>query len=114
MDTQIASDTITIDDFKKIQMKVGTILTAEKVEWSDKLLKIEVDLGDEKRTVLSGISKFYTVEEVVGMQVIVVTNLQPRKIRDLESQGMILASEEGENVVLLSTHKKVANGSIVL
>ncbi len=107
-------DTITIDDFKKVQMKVGTILAAEKVEWSDKLLKIEVDLGDEKRTVLSGISKFYTTEEVVGMQVIVVTNLQPRKIRDLESQGMILASEEGENVVLLSTHKKVTNGSIVL
>jgi methionyl-tRNA synthetase len=85
---------ITFDDFAKIDLKVGTITHAEKVEKADKLLKLEVDLGFEKRTIVSGIALHYMPEEVIGKQVTVVTNLAPRKMRGIESAGMILMAED--------------------
>ena len=85
---------IQFDDFAKIDLKVGTILTAEKVEKADKLLKLEVDLGSEKRTIVSGIAMHFNVEEIIGKQVVVVANLAPRKMRGIESQGMILMAED--------------------
>ncbi|GAB2827697.1 methionine--tRNA ligase [Ferruginibacter profundus] len=87
---------IVFDDFAKIDLKVGTILAAEKVEKADKLLKLEVDLGFEKRTIVSGIALHFKPEDIVGKQVTVVTNLAPRKMRGIESNGMILMAEDNE------------------
>jgi len=89
-------DTIQYDDFAKMDIRTGTILTAEKVEKSKKLLKLGVDLGFETRTILSGIAEHYTPEEVVGQQVIVLVNLAPRVMMGTESQGMILLAENAE------------------
>jgi methionyl-tRNA synthetase len=85
---------ISFDDFAKIDLKVGTILTAEKVEKADKLLKLSVDLGFETRTIVSGIALHFNPEDIVGKQVVVVANLAPRKMRGIESQGMILMAED--------------------
>jgi len=109
---------ISIDDFAKVQLKVGEILTAEKVEKADKLLKFSVKIGEEVRTIVSGIAKYYTVDEMIGKQVVVVSNLKPAKLRGIESQGMLLCAcyqnEDGsESVVLVSPEKKVKCGSIV-
>jgi methionyl-tRNA synthetase len=87
---------IAFDDFAKIDLKVGTILAAEKIEKADKLLKLEVDLGFEKRTIVSGIALHFKPEDIVGKQVTVVTNLAPRKMRGIESNGMILMAEDSE------------------
>ena len=87
---------IVFDDFAKIDLKVGTILVAEKVEKADKLLKLEVDLGFEKRTIVSGIALHFKPEDIVRKQVTVVTNLAPRKMRGIESNGMILMAEDSE------------------
>lgn len=108
---------ITIDDFAKIQLRVGQIVTAEKVEKADKLLKFTVKIGDEIRTIVSGIAKFYTPEEMIGKNVVVVYNLKPAKLRGIESQGMLLCAceqtEDGERVVLVSPEKPVTSGSVV-
>jgi len=85
---------IQFDDFAKIDLRVGTILTAEKVEKADKLLKLSVDLGTETRTIVSGIALHFAPEDIVGKQVTVVTNLAPRKMRGIESNGMILMAED--------------------
>jgi methionyl-tRNA synthetase len=85
---------IVYDDFAKLDLKVGTIVSAEKVQKADKLLKLEVDLGFEKRIVVSGIALHFKPEEIVGKQVVVVANLAPRKMRGIESNGMILMAED--------------------
>ena len=85
---------IQFDDFAKIELKVGTIVSAEKVEKADKLLKLAIDLGFETRTIVSGIALHFKPEEIVGKQVTVVTNLAPRKMRGIESNGMILMAED--------------------
>jgi methionine--tRNA ligase beta chain len=85
---------IQFDDFAKIDLKVGTILSAEKVEKADKLLKLAVDLGSETRTIVSGIALHFNAEDIIGRQVVVVANLAPRKMRGIESQGMILMAED--------------------
>jgi len=85
---------IVFDDFAKIDLKVGTIVSAEKVEKADKLLKLQVDLGFETRTIVSGIALYFKPEDIVGKQVTVVVNLAPRKMRGIESQGMILMAED--------------------
>jgi methionyl-tRNA synthetase len=87
---------IVYDDFAKLDLRVGTILQAEKVEKADKLLKLEVDLGYETRTVVSGIALHFKPEEIVGKQVVVVANLAPRKMRGIESKGMILMAEDAQ------------------
>jgi methionine--tRNA ligase/methionine--tRNA ligase beta chain len=85
---------IQFDDFAKLDLKVGTILAAEKVEKADKLLKLTVDLGFETRTIVSGIAMHFNAEDIIGKQVVVVANLAPRKMRGIESQGMILMAED--------------------
>jgi methionyl-tRNA synthetase len=87
-------EAIVFDDFAKIDLKVGTILTAQKVEKADKLLKLEVDLGFEKRIIVSGIALHFSPEEIINKQVVVVANLAPRKMRGIESNGMILMAED--------------------
>lgn len=90
----VLKPTIEFDDFAKIDLRVGTIIEAQKVKGADKLLQLEIDLGHEKRTILSGIAMHYSPEEVVGKKVSVVANLAPRKMRGIESQGMILMAED--------------------
>jgi methionyl-tRNA synthetase len=85
---------IQFDDFAKIDLTTGTIIAAEKVEKADKLLKLQVDLGFETRTIVSGIALHYQPEDIIGKQVTVVTNLAPRKMRGIESNGMILMAED--------------------
>jgi len=85
---------ITFDDFTKIDIRTGTVVSAEKVEKADKLLKLTVDIGLETRTVLSGIAKQFKPEEVIGQQVLLLANLAPRKMRGVVSQGMILMAED--------------------
>ena len=91
---------ITIDDFKKIDLRVAKVTAAEKVEGSDKLLKLQVDIGEEKRQIVAGIGLAYTPEAMVGKEIIVVANLEPRMLMGLESQGMLLAAKDGHPVLL--------------
>jgi len=86
---------ITIDDFAKVELRVGVVKSAERIQGADKLLKVLVDIGDEVRQVLAGIATAYAPEDLVGRKVVVVTNLAPRKMRGLESNGMLLAASAG-------------------
>ena len=91
------SPQITIDDFAKVELRVAQVLVAERIPKADKLLRLEVDLGYEKRQILSGIAEYYTPEDLIGRRIIVITNLAPRKMRGLESHGMLLAASSAEN-----------------
>ena len=103
---------ITFDDFMKVQLRVGEIIACEAVPKSSKLLKETVKFGDEIRTIVSGIAKHYTPEEMVGKKVVFVTNLAPRKICGIESQGMILGAEdENGNFSLVTPEKDVQSGT---
>lgn len=103
---------VTIDDFQKIDLRVGLVLSAEKVPKSKKLLKLQVDLGAEERTILSGISEHYTAESIVGKKVIVIANLQPAKIMGIESRGMILAGSIDKSLELLTVTDLPAGAEI--
>lgn len=110
----INKSTIQFDDFAKIDLKVGTIVTAEKVEKADKLLKLSVDLGFETRTIVSGIALHFQPEDIVGKQVTVVTNLAPRKMRGIESNGMILMAEDKSGKLhFINPEKAIDTGSNV-
>jgi methionyl-tRNA synthetase len=103
---------IVFDDFAKVDLKVGTIVSAEKVEKADKLLKLQIDLGFETRTIVSGIALHFKPEEIVGKQVTVVTNLAPRKMRGIESNGMILMAEDKRGKLhFIKAESKIDEGS---
>ncbi len=103
---------VTIDDFAKLEFKIGTIIEAAEIEGSDKLLKLSVDLGEENpRQVLSGIKAYYKPEELKDKQFVFITNLEPRKMMGLESQAMIMAADASEDVVLVVPEKEVPAGS---
>ena len=105
---------IIFDDFAKIDLRVGTILTAEKVEKADKLLRLSVDLGFEVRTIVSGIAEHFKPEDLIGTQVSVVANLAPRKLRGIESKGMILLAEDATGRLHFVSPKDLTeNGSII-
>lgn len=105
-------DKITIEDFKKIELRVAKVLTAEKVDNSDKLLKLQIDLGYEQRQILAGISQNYQPEELIGKEIIVVANLEPRNLRGLESNGMLLAATDPDGVIkLLKPDAEITPGS---
>ncbi|MEP6950585.1 MAG: methionine--tRNA ligase [Ginsengibacter sp.] len=105
---------IVFDDFSKIDLKVGTIISAEKVEKADKLLKLGIDMGFEKRTIVSGIALHFKAEEIVGKQVVVVANLAPRKMRGIESNGMILMAEDKEGKLhFVSPENEINSGASV-
>jgi len=105
---------IVYDDFAKIDLKTATILSAEKVEKADKLLKLEVDLGFEKRTIVSGIALHFDPAAIIGKKVVVVTNLAPRKMRGIESNGMILMAEDSSGKLhFVSPDEAAGNGSSV-
>ncbi len=104
---------IAIDDFVKIDLRVAQIVVAERIPKADKLLRLEVDLGYEKRQVLSGIAEWYTPEELIGRRIVVIANLAPRKMRGLDSHGMLLAASEGNDgkPVLVTFDEEIALGS---
>ncbi len=105
---------ITIDDFKKINIVVGQIENVEEIEGSEKLYKFSINIGTETRQILGGLKPSYTKEDLTGRQVLILANLEPRKLMGLESQGMILAaSDENGKAVIISPEKQVANGSII-
>jgi len=113
-ETQNPKPEIQYDDFAKLDLRVATITTAEKVAKADKLLKLEVDLGFEKRTIVSGIALHFKPEETIGKQVVVVANLAPRKMKGIESNGMILMAEDKDGKLkFVSPGETTANGSPV-
>ncbi|MCQ2605006.1 MAG: methionine--tRNA ligase [Bacteroidales bacterium] len=106
--------TIEYDDFAKLDIRLGTILEAERVPKTDKLMKLLIDTGIDKRTIVSGIAEHFTPEQCVGRQVSVLVNLQPRKMKGIESQGMILMAEDANgSLQFVSTEQKVKNGSSI-
>jgi len=110
---QPTEELIDIDQFKKIKLRTAEIISAEKVPNADKLLRLQVKLGEETRQVLAGIAQWYTPESLVGQQVVIVANLKPAKIRGLESHGMLLAAQDKDGVVILNPQRKTEPGSEV-
>lgn len=104
---------ITFDYFREIHLQVAKILTAERVEGSDKLLRLHVSLGQEERQIIAGIGKRYNPEELVGTEIVIVANLEPRKLMGLESQGMLLAADSMDGPVLLQPGTEVLPGSAI-
>ena len=110
---QKMDELITIDYLDKIKLKVAKIISAEKVEGSDKLLKLQVTLGKEQRQIVAGLQKYYAPETLVGKKVVVVANLKPAKLKGIESQGMVLAAGEGDIVKALIVDDAVEDGAEV-
>ena len=112
---------ITFEDFKKLDIRIGKILSAEKVEGTDRLLRLEVDFGSDpstgsgrlRRQIVSGISEFYKPEDLLDKEFVFIVNLEPRKFMEVESQGMVLAADDGGKPVLLKPDKEVPVGSVV-
>ena len=105
---------ITFDDFSKLDIRIGKVLAAEKMEKSNKLLKLTIDTGVDKRTVLSGIAQHFSPEEMVGKQVTLIANLAPRKMMGIESQGMVLMAEDGDGKLkLLQPSEIMSPGAVV-
>jgi methionine--tRNA ligase beta chain len=104
---------ITFDDFKKLDIRIGKILAAEKVEGTDKLLKLEIDFGIEKRELVAGIAEIYQPEQVIGKEIPVLMNLEPRTIRGIVSNGMILAADVEGKPVLMHPDNEIPPGSII-
>ena len=109
-----AKASTSFDDFQKMDIRVGTILTAERVPKTDKLLKLTIDTGIDQRTVVSGIAKFFEPEKIIGQQVSILVNLEPRKIKGIESQGMILMAENSAGeLTFISPVKNFENGGTI-
>jgi methionine--tRNA ligase beta chain len=104
---------ISFEDFQKIELKVAKIIEAEKIEKSEKLLKLIVDLGDERRQLVAGIAKYYKLEDLIGKEIVVVANLEPKKLMGIESQGMLLAANVDGKPVILIPEKEVPPGTKV-
>jgi methionyl-tRNA synthetase len=104
---------ITIEQFRAVELRVGTVLAAEPHPNADRLLVLRVDVGGEERQIVAGIRAHYAPETLVGRQVVVVANLEPAKLRGVESQGMLLAAADGDRVVLVRPDDAVASGAVV-
>lgn len=102
---------INYDDFRKVELKVAKILEAEEVAGADKLVKLQIDLGSEKRQIVAGIKKLYAPKDLIGRQIVVVVNLEPRMVMGAESNGMLLAASDDTGPVLLRPDKDVPPGS---
>lgn len=98
-------------DWEKIDLRVAEVVSAERIENSEKLIKLVIDLGNEKRTLVAGIYPHYKPEELIGKQIVIIANLKPRKLMGVESQGMLLATESS---VLITPEKSVKNGERIL
>jgi methionine--tRNA ligase beta chain len=104
---------ITYDDFIKLDIRIGTVTAAEKVQGTDKLIRLEIDIGEGTRQVVAGMAHTYAPQEFVGKQVPILVNLEPRKLKGIESQGMILAADVGGKPIMLIPDREVPPGSAV-
>ena len=104
---------ISFSDFQKLDIRIGTIIEATPVEGSEKLLRLMVDFGDESRQIVAGIAAWYAPEALAQKQIPVILNLEPRAIKGMESQGMILATDDNERAVLLHPERQVVDGAKV-
>lgn len=106
-------DNITFDEFKKLDLRVGEIKTAEEIPGADKLYKLSVDLGGEVRELVAGIKLYYEKDPLIGRKIVVLTNLEPRTIRGITSHGMLLAAsnEDKSSLAVLALEKDLPNGS---
>lgn len=102
---------VTFDEFKKLDLRAARVTLAERVEGSDKLLRLEVELADEKRQIVAGIGKIYEPDLLIGREIIIVANLEPRKLMGLESRGMLLAASDDGGPSLLTPDRTVVPGS---
>lgn len=104
---------ISYADFAKLELRIGKVVHAERVQGSEKLLRLEVDVGEGKRQLVAGIGKNYAPGEMVGKKIVVLTNLEPKRVMGLESQGMLLAAWEGSEIALLTVDKEMKEGAKV-
>lgn len=104
---------VTIDEFRKLELKIGTIAKAEFHPNADRLLVLQVNLGSEERQIVAGIKGHYALEELVGKQIVVIANLEPARVRGVESQGMLLAATDGNRIVIMTPEKAVQPGAKV-
>jgi len=106
---------ISIDDFAKLDLRVAEVTAAERVEGTDKLVKLEIDLGTEKRQIVAGIAQFYAPDELIGKHIVVVANLEPARIRGVESRGMLLAgsTEDRKELAIITVDRPLAKGAKV-
>jgi methionyl-tRNA synthetase len=104
---------ITIDDFKKVELRIAEVMEAKPVAGADKLLELRIKIGDETRTLAAGIAQHYRPADLIGRKIVVVANLQPRRVRGVESQGMLLAASHGDRVILLTPEKDIPSGTPV-
>lgn len=102
---------INYDDFQKIDLRVAKILEAEKVAGSEKLVKLQIELGEEKRQIVAGIGKAYSPEDLINREIVIVANLEPRQLMGEASQGMLLAASTDEGPILLQPDKEVPSGT---
>lgn len=107
------SDYISIEDFMKLDIRIGKVVEVLDHPKADKLYVLRVDLGDEIRTLVAGIKPWYKKEELLGKYIVILTNLQPKTIRGVTSQGMLLAADDGKNVSILTVDKEIKLGSKV-
>ncbi|OGC33332.1 methionine--tRNA ligase subunit beta [candidate division WOR-1 bacterium RIFOXYB2_FULL_48_7] len=108
-------ENVTFEDFKKMDIRVAEIKTAEEIAGADKLYKLTVNVGDEERTLVAGIKQYYQIEQIIGKKVLVLANLEPRVIRGIESRGMILCASDPDRtqVVCTTVEKEIAPGAKV-
>ncbi len=104
---------ITFEDFKKLDIRIGKVISAEKVQSADKLIKLIIDLGTEKRQIIAGMAEFYPPEHFTGKEMPILANIEPKKFKGLESHGMIMAADVDGHPVLLHPEKEIPAGSIV-
>jgi len=104
---------VTFEEFSKLDLRIATVIDVEKVPNTTKLLKLTISLGEESRTILAGIAEMYTPEELKGKQVVVVANLEPRRLRGIESQGMLLAADVNGQAIILQPESEVPAGTKV-
>lgn len=104
---------VLLEEFKKLELRTAKILEAEEIPGADKLWKLKIDVGSEKKEIVAGIKAFYTKEALVGRSIVVVNNLSPATIRGVESRGMLLAAKDGSGLSLLTADKEMPAGSVV-
>jgi len=109
----MSNEKITIDDFMKVDLRIGKIIHAEEVEDSRKMLKLKIDIGSEERTIFAGIKKSYTPEDLINKLVVVIINLMPREMKFGTSDGMMLATSNQDEIIIIQPQKDVVPGSKV-
>lgn len=104
---------ISYDDFAKLDIRVAKVMTAERVEGSEKLIKLQLEIGEEKRQIVAGIGKAYDPESLIGKSIVILANLEPRTLLGVESNGMLLAAGEVDDISVLTVEKEIASGTKV-